>query len=284
MTLSSFLQGMISIVFIYLILALFTSELQETLATLSEARAKRLKQSIRQMLGEEEVRLFNDGWRYYSSTSCRNNAEVSATWQRHYSLQDEELVRANKGLQKYNGSPIASSFKVWRQRNDADQVELLRQVQNEANIVSDAKIDPTNEFVWIVGDHECPAVMVIANDRKPDQGFVGAEKKVIAKRYPVYQVDLPLLDGTRYYVDERNHLIRSPLPVASLTEKIYQDPRITALNQTACEWRYFFGLYLPISPLKLKNWTKDHVVTLCSTVSLIVFVIALLSGREHLFR
>ena len=54
MNLNTFLQAVISLVFIYLILSLLTSELQEYLATFSEARAKRLKQSIRQMLGEED--------------------------------------------------------------------------------------------------------------------------------------------------------------------------------------------------------------------------------------
>ena len=54
MNLTTFLQAVISLIFIYLILSLLTSELQEYLATIFEARAKRLKQSIRQMLGEQD--------------------------------------------------------------------------------------------------------------------------------------------------------------------------------------------------------------------------------------
>ena len=58
MTLGTLLQAIISLTFIYLALALITSELQEYLATIFESRAKRLKQSIRQMLGEQDTFLY----------------------------------------------------------------------------------------------------------------------------------------------------------------------------------------------------------------------------------
>lgn len=64
MTLTTLLSTIISIAFLYSVLALFTSELQEYLATIFEARAKRLKQSIRQMLGEQDwpfYQLVNEG-------------------------------------------------------------------------------------------------------------------------------------------------------------------------------------------------------------------------------
>ena len=54
MNLFAFLQSIVSIAFIYLVLSLFTSEIQEYLAAIFESRPKRLKQSIRQMLGEQD--------------------------------------------------------------------------------------------------------------------------------------------------------------------------------------------------------------------------------------
>lgn len=54
MNLGTILQAIIFIVLIYLLLALLTSELQEYLAAYFEIRAKRFKQSVFQMLGEED--------------------------------------------------------------------------------------------------------------------------------------------------------------------------------------------------------------------------------------
>ncbi|MEM1368587.1 MAG: hypothetical protein AAGG02_11330, partial [Cyanobacteria bacterium P01_H01_bin.15] len=55
MTLSSLLSSIITLVFLYTVFSVFASEIQEYIATALESRAKRLKQSIRQMLGEEEA-------------------------------------------------------------------------------------------------------------------------------------------------------------------------------------------------------------------------------------
>jgi hypothetical protein len=54
MFLGTFLQAIITVVFIYLILSLLASELQENVAAVFELRAKRLKASIQRMFGEDE--------------------------------------------------------------------------------------------------------------------------------------------------------------------------------------------------------------------------------------
>lgn len=54
MSLGNLLQTIITIVFIYLILALISSEIQENIAAVFELRAKRLKDSIQQMLGDTD--------------------------------------------------------------------------------------------------------------------------------------------------------------------------------------------------------------------------------------
>ena len=424
MTLSAFLQGIISIVFIYLILSLFTSELQEYLATLSEARAKRLKQSIRQMLGEEGLRFVDkDVCQYCSPSYSNNNETIASTWESNYSLQDEELIRAKQGLQQYRGTAIANSCKAWIQENAASQVRQIHQVQTPEYVVSDKK-DPKREFIWIQGNQELSAATVIEDDQNPEQGFVknlkrypvmftasqingrscawlkgqiltpvadgsksvtdyghsyiwindanqqelpahpiptaarpypvyatadaraipqgskvwiqdnelhlilpadqrkiisqqdpqeewvwihsmrgtivnpsaavpfvlspdeeetiveGSDKTIMARKSTVYQLEIPLNEGTRYYKDRHNRQIRAPLPVASVTEKIYQHPNIRALNQSAFPWHNLFGLYLPPSPFKLSGWTLEHRINLVSTLILVLFFISLFAGNS----
>ena len=53
MSLGTILQTIITVIFIYLILSLLTSEMQEAIASYFEFRAKRLKESIKQLLGED---------------------------------------------------------------------------------------------------------------------------------------------------------------------------------------------------------------------------------------
>ena len=52
MNISIFLQSIITIIFIYLLLSLIASEIQENISAVFELRARRLKQSIQKMLGE----------------------------------------------------------------------------------------------------------------------------------------------------------------------------------------------------------------------------------------
>ena len=54
MSLGTLLQTIIAVIFIYLILSLLASEIQEYIASIAEFRAKRLKESIKQFLGEDE--------------------------------------------------------------------------------------------------------------------------------------------------------------------------------------------------------------------------------------
>lgn len=52
MSLGTLLQTIIAVIFVYLILSLVASEIQEQIASIFEFRAKRLKESIKQLLGE----------------------------------------------------------------------------------------------------------------------------------------------------------------------------------------------------------------------------------------
>lgn len=65
MSLGTILQTILAVIFIYLILSLITSEIQEEIASISEFRAKRLKESIKQLLGEDSL-IIENGSAYIS--------------------------------------------------------------------------------------------------------------------------------------------------------------------------------------------------------------------------
>ncbi|NCR28256.1 MAG: hypothetical protein GPJ25_18590 [Microcystis aeruginosa LE13-04] len=162
MTLGTFLQAIISIVFIYLILALLTSELQEYLATISEARAKRLKQSIRQMLGEDGLKYTDpEGFQVFSPPS----------WESQYSLQDEKLTIDKKGLQKHQGQEINKIGKSWIEGL------VISEIKDDQNIISDGD----KEVIWTNKNQELSVTEVIEDSNTSQQGFV---KNLT--RFPVY--------------------------------------------------------------------------------------------------
>ena len=65
MSLGTILQTILAVIFIYLILSLITSEIQEAIASVAEFRAKRLKESIKQLLGEDSL-IIENGSAYIS--------------------------------------------------------------------------------------------------------------------------------------------------------------------------------------------------------------------------
>jgi len=124
MTLSTFLQAVISLVFIYLILSLLTSELQEYLATFSEARAKRLKQSIRQMLGEEDWlnEYFIDGKNIKVYSQDAVIPEKSMVWREK--ANGEKLIPTTKVTFDENDDSLKS---IWidKDKNDFTGDEVV---------------------------------------------------------------------------------------------------------------------------------------------------------------
>jgi hypothetical protein len=82
MNLGTFLQTIITIVLIYLILALIASEIQENIAAFFELRAQRLKTSIQTMLGEDdrkgkEARLTQE---LYDDPMIKNLNQSAYSW------------------------------------------------------------------------------------------------------------------------------------------------------------------------------------------------------------
>jgi hypothetical protein len=408
MSLGTFLQAVISIVFIYLILALLTSELQEYLATITESRAKRLKQSIRQMLGEgslESVGNDKNKFKVFSPSYQQDNVVVPATWEQQYSLQDERAICSNQGLQKYLGTdvirasaenackawiegqvitPVANLdhvfaegnkeyiwigkiqdqnqeylaaevindpqnpeqgfFKnasrlevvsnehnlgaeslVWLDENNSlNPVIYLRNIQQEADgssiiwidhqtrqevhpdlanpemaskyhvYVSPVDLPPESKlwiqgqviglieeldyryiqnqaFVWVNTASQILDPGSIITD--PESSNVASDKQICVKRYSVFQLVMPLSRDTRYYVDHHHNQIRAPLEVYSLTEKIYQHPKIVALNQSAVSWVSSFA-FLSF-PLQLSQWGPVHFCNLISIFLLILLAVSL---------
>ncbi len=80
MNISTFLQSIITIVFIYLLLSLIASEVQENISSVFELRARRLKQSIQKMLGETNYNNYlTDKFYEHSSISTINQSASSLT-------------------------------------------------------------------------------------------------------------------------------------------------------------------------------------------------------------
>jgi hypothetical protein len=191
MTLGTFLQAIISIVFIYLILALLTSELQEYLATISEARAKRLKQSIRQMLGEDGLK-YNDleGFQVFSPQYENEGKICLASWENKYSLH-EELILKHKIVEEHKGQDISQACKSWIESL------LISQVKDNQNIIPDGD----KEVIWTSGDQEFSATEIIEDIDNPQQGFV---KNLT--RFPV-SVDAT---GNKFWTQGQNQNLINP--------------------------------------------------------------------------
>nr|NCQ71394.1 hypothetical protein [Microcystis aeruginosa W13-16]NCQ75938.1 hypothetical protein [Microcystis aeruginosa W13-13]NCQ80423.1 hypothetical protein [Microcystis aeruginosa W13-15]NCR24169.1 hypothetical protein [Microcystis aeruginosa L111-01] len=183
MTLGTFLQAIISIVFIYLILALLTSELQEYLATISEARAKRLKQSIRQMLGEDGLKYTDpEGFQVFSPPS----------WESQYSLQDEKLTIDKKGLQKHQGQEINKIGKSWIEGL------VISEIKDDQNIISDGD----KEVIWTNKNQELSVTEVIEDSNTSQQGFV---KNLT--RFPVYTNVGEIALGSSAWLKEKDRIL-----------------------------------------------------------------------------
>ena len=90
----------------------------------------------------------------------------------------------------------------------------------------------------------------------PGNPEVASDKSICVKKYPVYQLLMPLRLNTRYYVDHHNQ-IRPPLEVNSLTEKIYQHPKIEALNQSAASWLSLLKISFSFLPMGLRHRKKS---------------------------
>jgi hypothetical protein len=80
MNINTFLQSIITLIFIYLLLSLVASEVQENISAVFELRARRLKQSIQKMLGETNSdHYFTDKLYEHSSISTLNQSASSLT-------------------------------------------------------------------------------------------------------------------------------------------------------------------------------------------------------------
>ena len=148
MNLGIVLQAIISIVLIYLLLSLLTSELQEYLATLFEARAKRLKQSIRQMLNEEnwngksfindpkkpgeEYRVNNSAiTNSENNTFSENNDEEKFIWVNddNKSINDASIERDDKDKNKGIYKNIEYSKYLIQELDDEGQFYINKRIE-----------------------------------------------------------------------------------------------------------------------------------------------------------
>jgi hypothetical protein len=160
MALSTLLQALISIIFIYLILSLLTSELQEYLATFSEARAKRLKQSIRQMLGEQDYPFYlldvDQG------TKIPKDPNI---W-----LKDEKI---NLVLD----TGVIFENNIWIKNNDNTEVKVGEIIEDPASsgngFVKGSAVNKSQKDIWLdANQQEVDASLLIEEPANSGEGFV----------------------------------------------------------------------------------------------------------------
>lgn len=262
------LQTIISLVFIYLALALITSELQEYLATLSEARAKRLKQSILKMLGEDTLKQEDqENCKLCYSTGIEDRKD----WTDYFSLDDEISVKKGLGLNRYKGEEkIEVNQKCW-----IDDDKVIHGV----NDVSLIRTEGTSEFISIEDGRELTQSEI--------EEALKSNRNVM--KYPVYvymiKEELPAQEKGRYFLKTLNaqQQIHNPLPVQSLTSKFYLHPDIQALNQSAFNWWLpLLGLSFSRYPSKVSKWIAEDWLNLVSTFILIIGIVLLLGLPNNL--
>ena len=168
MTLSTFLQAVISLVFIYLILSLLTSELQEYLATFSEARAKRLKQSIRQMLGEED-------------------------WLNEYFID-------GKNIKVYfQDAVIPEKSMVWREKANGEKLIPTTKVTFDEN-------DDSPKFIWIdTSNNDFTEDEVLVSPSDP--GKAGKKSDANLTRFEVYKVGADITNSSDFSAWEKDGIL-----------------------------------------------------------------------------
>jgi hypothetical protein len=247
MTLGTFLQAIISIAFLYLILAIFTSELQEYLATIFESRAKRLKQSIRQMLGEQD-------WPFYQIDSdgltIKNGSKIY--------IKDGKIGEAGEAIEdpsnlgnfyikgdavtKYSVVPDGSNPQVFTWTKDATPI----QVKDVTNLTSD------QTAIWIKDNDDTEVKEDQIIQEAPNTPTTTTPTTVVVTGYikgdavTKYPVQVDINPNSIYWwdiintkiIDDKNKLIATleNFQVDSLTEKLYQHRNIRALNQSSFGW------------------------------------------------
>lgn len=225
MTLGTFFQAIISIFFIYTCLALFTSELQEYIATYFEFRAKRLKQSIRQMLGEQDYPLYplkfieskgesvtsgNDFIIYlidgiiYKNTKKSENIEEenghSYIWisnKNHQEIIEKEKIIKTDNNQTYfihKDLKIKSKKTYWTARQiDSNTNIWIDQDRGYINEVKSKELITINQTIWI------------ANENNQEKEIKSNGINENPKEYQVYQVTQTIPANSRIWLDEQNN-------------------------------------------------------------------------------
>ena len=210
MNLTTFLQAVISLVFIYLILSLLTSELQEYLATVFEARAKRLKQSIRQMLGEQDYpyyrlefnasdKLEKDNWIWLQDGTI-NKISAGITTQPVGDIfikkSDNSVVQKADAIEEpqasgefYIKEPV-NKLSVYEgaDKNNKYWARNVNPIHDQTKLTSD------QQFIWIKdGDNiAVNEAEVEPNSPASDKGIMKSDNSLHLTKYPVYsEVDNP---------------------------------------------------------------------------------------------
>lgn len=200
MNLTTFLQAIISLVFIYLILSLLTSELQEYLATVFEARAKRLKQSIRQMLGEQDYpyyrlecsdELKKDDWIWLQDGKINKIngittspvADIFIKESDHSVIQKTDAIEEPQASGKFyvKGQPVTKLPVYQGNNNTKCWSPSVTPINDQTKLTSD-------QHIWIKDSDgtEVNEADVNPNGLTSDKGIMKFDNSSHVTKYPVY--------------------------------------------------------------------------------------------------
>lgn len=254
MSLGTILQTIIAVIFIYLILSLITSEIQEAIASIFEFRAKRLKESIKQLLGEDCLILEN-GKAYISGFKDNQKSKFQELAQGDININ--KLEQRNFGLLKNN------DYFYFKSPNDYNNLQNPHKVPDKDNKLDNLKLDQA--FCYDVNKKE------IYTEKKQEFSnqdltnnygldFDAGDKFVIINKkiLPIFQFEQRASEA-------------NGKQVKSLTDLLYEKSLIHSLNQSSTSILSLLGF-----SQRIPKWILKLIV-LASTVAIVLSIFVLKS-------
>ncbi len=241
MSLFSILQLIIALVFIYLILSLVSSQLQEAFAGWQEFRAKRLKESIFQLLGEEKLiyqLLGKAQEKWYWDTDKQKLDKITDNLtgnffyidskQNKISVPDDKIRQENlKAFVWLDGSTPIDRSKTINSEGKIEETltkcELLK-VQDSQLGLFQCQLIPIDKnqifreangtYIWVEENTKeiINSAIKITKSTEEDDGSV----IIPVQRLEVFTIAIGQLlqNGTLYYINDQSQVFREHLTFA----------------------------------------------------------------------
>jgi hypothetical protein len=249
------IQFIIAIIFIYLILSLLASNIQEVFAAWLEFRAKNLKDSIKILLNEtdDKVKHYEQKMGEINKKIADNRAASASQPINKFLEEDEFLQRKPWILQAFvwvfegTNQPVNLSEvtpKNYTEGTIKQKVKVKKEeLQNIASEQGELFSEETKAFAWVIeGTKQTVSLS--------DVTLINANEGTISQQVKVTKQKLLLTDKGWILPKDNNN--NNPLPkdwigydvinsqnVIKLTEFLYNYSQIATLNQDTSTWAKF---------------------------------------------